>query len=89
MTTITLSADESLVLFELVCREIDINKTKRLPGVIDHPAEFWALDGVYGQLQKDLVEPFRSDYAELLAAARERVADARDPDRTYVLGGDA
>ena len=33
--------------------------------VIDHPAEFWALNSVQGALEKILVEPFASNYAEL------------------------
>ncbi len=86
MTTITLSSDDALVLFDFLAREIDDIKSKRLACVIEHPAEFWALNGILGDLQRELAEPFRSDYRELVAAARERLMDSSDPERTFVVG---
>jgi hypothetical protein len=85
-TTIALSADEALVLFELLARELDERKSQRIPGVIDHPAEFWVLNGIHCDLERELVEPFKADYLELVAAARERIMDASDPERTFVIG---
>ena len=87
MTTITLTADDALVLFELLAREIDDRKSVRLAGMIDHPAEFWALNGVFGDLQRQLAEPFRADYGELVDAARERIMEISDPERTFVVAG--
>jgi hypothetical protein len=86
MPAVSLSDDEALVLFELLAREINNRNHKRVAEVIEHPAEFWVLDGILGRLERELVEPFKADYSELLSAARERVLDARDQDRTYVVG---
>jgi hypothetical protein len=86
MTTITLTDDDALVLFELLAREIDERKSKRVSAVIEHPAEFWVLNGLLGDLQEQLVEPFKADYRQLVAVARERILDVSDPDRTYVVG---
>jgi hypothetical protein len=60
VTTISLSDDEALVLFEFLSRVtdahgFDANQEKRLWTVIDHPAEFWALNSVQGALEKILV----------------------------------
>ena len=86
MTTITMNADEALVLFELLAREIDDRRSARITGVIDHPAEFWVLNSVFGNLQRELVEPFKDDYREIVASARERIVDQSDPERTFVIG---
>jgi hypothetical protein len=40
MAIIELRDDEALVLFDLLAREIDRHKEKRLAGIIEHPAEF-------------------------------------------------
>jgi hypothetical protein len=86
MPTITLSSDEALVLFDLLAREIEDRNEKRIAEMIEHPAEFWAPNDVFGSLQRELVEPFDPNYRQLVAAARERIVGARDPDRTYVVG---
>jgi hypothetical protein len=86
MTTITLSADDALVLFDFLAREIDDRKGSRLPGVIEHPAEFWALNRLLCDLQSDLAEPFRADYGARVEAARERLLYTCDPERTFVIG---
>lgn len=68
--TITLSHDEALVLFEFFSRfcEEDDDFTLR------HTAEYLAFMRVAAQLDKAIVEPFRPEYAELLQAARDRIA---------------
>lgn len=67
---ITLSQDEALVLFEFFGRfcEDDDDFTLR------HTAEYLAFMRIAAQLDKALLKPFRPEYAELLQAARERIA---------------
>ena len=85
MITVELTNDEALVLFEFLSREIDETQEKRLAQVIDHPAEFWALNSVHCALEKILREPFAGNYRELLALSREKVIAQCDPEGTYVL----
>ncbi len=88
MITIELEDHEALVLFEFVAREIDDHKERRLAEIIEHPAEFWALNAVHCSLERILADPFRADYAALLAAAREKVIQQNDPDGDYgPIGG--
>ena len=54
--------DDALVLFELL-------SSGKLTGTLD-AAEAHALDALLAQLEKQLVAPFASDYAERLVAAR-------------------
>ena len=68
MTSIQLTSDQALVLFEFLAR---FDQDERL--VIEDPAEERVLWCVTGQLEKALVEPFDPAYRELLAAARARV----------------
>jgi len=69
--TLQFSRDEALVLFEWVSR---FNKT-RTPTLEDQAEErvLWDLEA---RLESALVEPFRKDYAGMLADARARVRDA-------------
>jgi hypothetical protein len=66
---IRLSHDEALVLCEFFGRFHDSNDF-----TLRHNAEYLAFARLSAQLDKSLVEPFRPEYAELLRAARERVA---------------
>lgn len=68
--TLHLSRDEALVLFEFFAR-FDEDDLFRLR----NNAEFVAFMRMAGQLEKALVEPFQSNYGELLASARERLAE--------------
>ena len=68
--TVTLSADEALVLDSLLARLPD-----RGPLEVGHPAEFRALWNLHAKLEEVLVEPFDRDYDQLLASARERLTD--------------
>lgn len=72
---VSLTRDQALVLFEWLAREDE-------KGIrIEHPAEQAVLWIVEGQLESALVEVLQSDYAELVAAARERIASAEPPTR--------
>jgi hypothetical protein len=69
--TLELSDDEALVLFEcLAC----LGEQGALP--LQDEAERYVLWRLEGKLEKALVEPFRSDYAELLEGARRRIREA-------------
>lgn len=68
MTSIQLTSDQALVLFEFLAR---FDQDERL--VIEDPAEERVLSSLTGQLEKALVEPLDPAYRELLAAARARV----------------
>ena len=62
---ITLTRDEAIVLFEFLSRFSDNNELS-----IKHPAEVTVLWRLTGLFEKILSEPFRSDYLQLVAAAR-------------------
>jgi len=66
--TISLTADQALVLFEWLTRE---DGKGALP--TEHQAEQNVLWEIEAQLEKSLVEPLRPDYEALLVAARERL----------------
>lgn len=72
---ITLSSDEALVLFEWLTERA---ATITLYDENDRPicAEEFVLNGIQGQLEKALTEPFAPNYRELLAAARQRVLNS-------------
>lgn len=67
--TITLSHDEALVLFEFFARFDDSNEF-----TLRNTAEYLVFARLSAQLDKDLVEPFHSDYRAMLEAARDRLA---------------
>lgn len=68
---ISLSPDEAIVFFDWLSR---MNESEKLNFV--HPAEQRVLWDIESNLEGELTEPFRSDYVELLDAARARVADS-------------
>jgi hypothetical protein len=65
---IELTLDEALVLFDMLHR---FEETEMLD--IQHPAEEQALWGLSNLLERQLVEPFRHDYGEILDQARARL----------------
>lgn len=67
--TVTLTRDEALVLFELLHRWEDDDT---VDGLIE-PGEDVALWALSCTLETLLIEPFRPDYLELVAAARTRL----------------
>lgn len=68
---ISLSHDQALVLFEWLAR----TGAGEQPAVFEDQAEQRVLWDLEAALEKRLVEPFKSDYRELLEAARSRVRD--------------
>lgn len=69
-----LSAEEALILHDLLWRWFDPGSEMSPFSTALHPAERAVLDVVLAaQLEKQLVAPFDARYAELLAAARETV----------------
>lgn len=70
-TTIKLNKDEALVLFEFLSRIND----KELKEIFEDQAEqkiLWILEG---QLEKQLVEPFKPDYNDIIREARNKIRD--------------
>lgn len=72
--TLELTGDTALVLFELLAR---LDSAEVLVPLFEHKAEQRALWDLEALLGKSLVEPLAPNYEELLAAARERLADER------------
>lgn len=73
--TIELSADEALVLFELLWRW---GETDNLNVSLEHQAEQRVLWDILATLESALVEPFMPNYDELVAEARKRVQDVSE-----------
>lgn len=70
-TTIKLNKDEALVLFEFLSR-INDNELKE---IFEDQAEqkiLWILEG---QLEKQLAEPFKPDYKDIIKEARNKIRD--------------
>jgi hypothetical protein len=69
--TLTLTSDESLVLFEMLHRWEDAGKidTALMPG---EQVALWAISAA---LERVLVEPFDVRYDEIVAEARNRLLD--------------
>ena len=72
-TSLDLSSDEALVLFEWLSR---FNETG--DATFQDQAEQRVLWSIESRLQSQLVEPFVDSYLTLLAAARARVRDPTD-----------
>lgn len=68
--TLEVSGSEALVLFEFLSRFDDDEKLD-----IADRAEERVLWNLHGQLEKQLVEPFKGDYDRLLEQARSKVRD--------------
>ena len=66
-----LTPEQAIVLFDFLARFCEQDQL-----AIEHPAEERVLLAISARLDKALVSPFRSDYAALLAQAREAVASA-------------
>ena len=68
---IELNPSEALVLFEFLSRYSDADEL-----VIQDQAEQRVLWNICCDLEKQLVEPFKKNYAELLEAARTKTRDS-------------
>ena len=75
MVNISLSADEALVLFELVSRH---NRLENPSLLFEDRAEQRALWNLEAILEKELVTTFDPNYRRLLVDARERLRDRPD-----------
>jgi hypothetical protein len=69
--SIELTKDETLVLFEFLAR---FNETEH-PDIFEDQAEQKVLWIIEGQLEKQLVEPFRPDYKKIINEARNKIRD--------------
>jgi hypothetical protein len=68
--TLTLSRDEAIVLFEWLHR-LNAEESRRF----EDQAEERVLWNLEASLESTLVEPFKPEYDDILAAARSRVRD--------------
>ena len=68
--TIELTADEALVLVELLSRW---EETDDLSVPLEHKAEQRVLWNILATLEQSLVEPFMPNYDELVAESRQKV----------------
>lgn len=69
--TIKLDKDEALVLFEFLSRIND----KELKEIFEDQAEQKALWILAGQLEKQLDEPFKPEYKDIVREARNKIRD--------------
>ena len=67
--TLEISEDEALVLFDYFSRFDESDDLS-----FRHPAEYLALQRLAGQIDRTTSAMFKPDYAQLLSAARERIA---------------
>jgi hypothetical protein len=70
---IALSADESLVLFELLSRLLHEEKAANLLRLIKHDAEIWVLNSLQGQLERTVAASLSPEYQALVEAARSNL----------------
>jgi hypothetical protein len=68
--TFHLTHSEAIVLFDWLAREIGERQASSLASALVHVSEFWALNALFGVLEKMLAEPFGPDWCASLAAAR-------------------
>ena len=73
---IEISEDEALVLFDLLQSFEESDETTN---ALRHVAERNVLWALTAQLEKQLVPPFKEEYAALLSAARTRVEERGPP----------
>lgn len=73
--TIKLTKEQRLVLFEFLCRIIDDEEDEWNEILYQDKSEWKVLLKIQGQLESVLVEPFMSNYAELVEEARKKVRE--------------
>ena len=69
--TLTVSKDEALVLFEFLAR---FNQAEH-SDIFEDQAEQKVLWILEGQLEKQLVEPFKPDYKDIIKKVRDKIRD--------------
>lgn len=67
---INLDEHRAIVLFDYLSEKLADNQGS------EQAADFAVLDFILGQLEKQLVAPFRDDYGDLLSDARKRLTPA-------------
>ena len=65
-----LTRSEAIVLFDWLAREIGERQAANLSAALVHVSEFWALNALFGVLEKTLAEPFGHGWRSALASAR-------------------
>lgn len=72
--------DEAIVLFDLLTRWSDETGAGETPAsaCFESTAEGAVLNGLLCDLEKQLVAPFKADYAQILGAARNRLVSNWD-----------
>ena len=68
---IELTKDEALVLFDFLSR-LNANDQTNLFHDQAEQKVLWIIEGI---LEKELVEPFKPDYKEIIQRARDRIRD--------------
>jgi hypothetical protein len=68
---LTVTKDEALVLFDFLAR---FNHSEH-PNIFEDQSEQKTLWILEGQLEKQLVEPFRPDYKDIINEARNKIRD--------------
>jgi len=68
--TLTLTKDEAVILFEFTSRFTDTDKLS-----VEHQSEERILWNLCSHLEKELSEPSKSNYNELLKQAQENLKD--------------
>lgn len=86
MRTITLEDHEFPVLFDFLQREVETWKAERIAPLLDHPAEFWALNNLFCVMEPVVGEVFRGDYEAVIDSARAAVMQQCDPEGTFPIG---
>jgi hypothetical protein len=74
-----LDNDTLLVLFEFFAKEIDERNGSRLKPITNDESELWAMNRLYGVLERTLHEPFRKDYLALLSLAQKSLSERCGP----------
>lgn len=69
----TISKDQALVLFDFLAR---FNEVKR-QDVFEDQAEQKTLWVLEGQLEKQLVEPFKPDYENIIKESRNKIRNEK------------
>jgi hypothetical protein len=68
---LTVTKEEALVLFEFLVR---FNQSNH-PDIFEDQSEHKTLSILEGKLEKQLVEPFKPDYKNILIEARNKIRD--------------
>lgn len=77
-TNIVLSRAEAVVLFEQLSRYFEHKHSgPSSPIQFDDVAEYWAMLGLHGALERQLTEPFEQEYKAILSRCRTQLRTER------------